>query len=152
MLLWEYIDGRNWSGAVAAELYKGPVRRALKKAAGTSRSWRVLEDNDPTGFKSGKGEAAKSAAGIEVFSIPKRSPQLNVCDYALWAEVNRRMRRQEERWPVQKKETRAAYLVRLRRTALRLPKAFIDKSIGNMKVRCERLLAARGRHFEEGGK
>ena len=111
-----------------------------------------MEDNDPTGFKSGKGEVAKSAAGIEVFSIPKRSPQLNVCDYALWAEVNRRMRRQEERWPVQKKETRAAYLVRLRRTALRLPKAFIDKSIGNMKVRCERLLAARGRHFEEGGK
>ena len=30
-------------------------------------------------------------------------------------------------------------------------KSFIEKSIGNMKVRCQRLLAARGRHFEEGG-
>lgn len=152
VLVWEYIDGRNWSGTVAAELYKGAVRRALQKAAPTRRSWRVLEDNDPTGFKSAKGEDAKRAAGINVFSIPKRSPQLNVCDYALWAEVNRRMRRQEQRWAAQRKETRAAYLARLRRTALRLPKTFIENSIGNMKVRCRRLSAARGRHFEEGGK
>ena len=84
-------------------------------------------------------------------SIPKRSPQLNVCDYALWTEINKRMRRQERRWPAGKKETRAAYLKRLRLTALRLPKAFINKSISNMRVRCKRLLAARGRHFEEGG-
>ena len=111
-----------------------------------------MEDNDPTGFKSAKGEAAKSAAGIEVFTIPKRSSQLNVCDYALWTEINKRMRRQERRWPAGKKETRAAYLKRLRLTALRLPTAFINKSISNMRVRCKRLLAARGRHFEEGGK
>ena len=147
----EYIDGRNWSGKVAAEMYAGPILRALKKAHGARRKWRVLEDNDPTGWKSRKGVAAKAAAGIDLFRIRRRSPQLNVCDYALWAEVNKRMRRQERRWPVGKRETRAAYLARLRRVALRLPKAFIDKSICNMKVRCQRLLAARGKHFEEGG-
>ena len=152
VMVWEYIDGRNWTGAVPAEMYEGPIRRALAKVLPTSRAWRVLEDNDPTGFKSGKGEAAKAAAGIEVFSIPKRSPQLNVCDYALWTEINKRMRRQERRWPKGAKETRAGYLSRLRRKALRLSKTFIDKSISNMKVRCQRLLVARGRHFEEGGK
>ena len=151
VMVWEYIDGRNWSGKVAAEMYKGPIRRALKKAHPRARSWRVLEDNDPTGFKSNKGKAAKEEAGIEVFHIPKRSPQLNVCDYALWREINERMRQQERHWPRAKKETRAGYLKRLRRTALRLPRAFIDKSISNMRARCKRLLAARGRHFEEGG-
>ena len=70
---------------------------------------------------------------------------------ALWTEINKRMRRQERRWPAGKKETRATYLKRLRLTALRLPKAFINKSISNMRVGCKRLLAARGRHFEEGG-
>ena len=99
-----------------------------------------------------KGEAAKKESGIEVFRIPKRSPQLDVCDYALWAEINKRMRQNERRWNANKKETRGAYLKRLRRTALRLPKTFIDKSISNMKVRCQRLLGAHGRHFEEGGK
>ena len=139
-------------GQVAADLYSGPIRRALKKAHPGARAWRVLEDNDPTGFKSKTGEAAKKESGIEVFRIPKRSPQLNVCDYALWAEINKRRRQNERRWNANKKETRGAYLKRLRRTALRLPKTFIDKSISNTKVRCQRLLAARGRHFEEGGK
>ena len=89
---------------------------------------------------------------MQVFSIPKRGPQLNVCDYALGIEISKRMRRQERRWPVGKKETRAAYLKRLRLIALRLPKVCINKSISNMRVRCKRLPAARGRHFEEGGK
>ena len=36
-------------------------------------SWKVLEDNDPTGYKSSKGMAAKAAAGIETLDLPKRS-------------------------------------------------------------------------------
>ena len=55
-------------------MYTGPIQRVLKKHP-RARSCRVLEDNDPTGFKSKAGEAAKRAAGIQVFSIPKRSPQ-----------------------------------------------------------------------------
>lgn len=56
-------------------MYTGPIQRALKKKHPRARSWRVLEDNDPTGFKSKAEEAAKRAAGIQVFSIPKKSPQ-----------------------------------------------------------------------------
>ena len=54
-----------------------------------------MEDNDPTGFKSKAGIAAKAKAGIVVFPIPKRSPELNVLDYAVWKEVNKRMLLQE---------------------------------------------------------
>ena len=74
-------------------------------------------------------------------------------DYAIWKKVTRTMRAQEKRFPKKKKkETRAEFIARLRRTAQNLPKTFIDKAIGNMKERCERLLAAEGHHFEEGGK
>ena len=54
--------------------------------------------------------------------------------------------------PKSKRETRDQYGTRLRRTALRLPLSFIDSSIGDMWRRCQRLYAAKGHHFEEGGR
>ena len=51
------------------------------------------EDKDPTGFKARAGVQAKAAVGIKVFEILKWGPDFNVCDYALWAAVNRKMRR-----------------------------------------------------------
>ena len=35
---------------------------------------------------------------------------------------------------------------------MRLPPSFISPSLKNMKIRCQRLEAAEGGHFEEGGK
>ena len=152
VLVWEVIDGRNWNGDVAAEMYTGPIKAALRRSAPRKRTWHVLEDNDPAGFKCKKGRAAKKRARIESFDIPRRSPALNVCDYALWSEINRRMRAAEAKWPVGRVESRKQYLARLRRTAVALPKAFIDKSIGNMRRRCKALHGAGGGHFEEGGR
>lgn len=150
MLVWQYIEG-PWNSETAANIYKGPIRNALKKAYPRQKSWRVLEDNDPAGFKSGAGRAAKRSARIAEFNIPKRSPDLNVLDYAIWAEINKRMRKQEERFPEDKVETRGRYLARLRRTALRLPRRFITSCIRNMQKRCVRMRVAEGYHFEEGG-
>ena len=150
VILWHYIEDR-WNGNAAAEAYKGPALQALKKHYPAKRSYSVLEDNDPAGFKSSKGLAAKRASKISVFEIPKRSPDLNVCDYALWKEVNRRMRSQEQKCPVSKREAREEFLARLRRTALRLPATFVRKAIGDMKPRCERLQEANGWHIREGG-
>ena len=90
-----------------------------------------------------------SQAKIDEFNIPKRSPDLNVCDYALWAEVNKRMRAQERHWPAARKETRANFLARLRRTAKNLPQQFVDDAIGDMKRRCKLVLDAKGGHIEE---
>ena len=77
---------------------------------------------------------------------------MNVLDYHVWAEVNKKMRGQEKKFPATKRESRKAFLNRLRRTALDLPAAQMDSSVGDMKRRCERLLAAKGGHIEEGGK
>jgi hypothetical protein len=151
VLLWHEV-GPRWSGKKAADVYKGPLRSALLKRYPRSKSWLLLEDNDPTGFKSTAGIHAKRQAKIKVFEIPKRSPDLSVCDYALWTKVNSIMRKQERKFRKSKRETRQEYINRLRRVALSLPKSFIDNSIGDMGRRCNRLYAAKGGHFEEGGR
>ena len=111
----------------------------------------MLEDNDPSGFKSKRGEDAKAEANICSFDIPKRPSCLNMCDYFLWYSVNRRMRKQELAWPANRKETRHEYLKRLRRTALATPPAHVRAAIGDMHRRCKRLVAANGGNIEEGG-
>ena len=63
--------------------------------------------HDRTGFKSDLGKAAKDDAGIEVLEIPKRSPDLSVCDYAVWIAVSRAMRKQEKNFPPSRTETRS---------------------------------------------
>ena len=89
---------------------------------------------------------------MKVFTIPKRSPDLNVLDYSIWSEVERRMRNQEQRWPETKRETREEFGVRLNRTAKNLSPKFVNAAICNKKVRCERLYKAKGGLFEEGGR
>ena len=67
------------------------------------------------------------------------------------AEINRKMREQEKNWPKSKRKTRAAYLARLRRTAMSLPSDYIGKVIGNLQKRCTKLVNAKGGRFIEGG-
>ena len=77
---------------------------------------------------------------------------MNVCDYALWKKVNRVMRRQEKKFPKLKRESRKQYVLRLKKAAQGLPKSFIENAIGDMHKRCLRLHAAKGGHFQEGGR
>ena len=151
VILWEYLEG-SWGREAAAEAYKGPIKKALQTNFPGRKTFTVLEDNDPAGFKSGLGVAAKRDVGIKAFEIPKRSPCLNVLDYHVWAEVNKRMREQEKKFPSSKRESRKAFLNRLRRTTQSLPSAQIASSVGDMERRCARLLAAKGGNIEEGGK
>ena len=71
-----------------------------------------------------------------------------MCDYWLWREVNSRMRARERMFPVGKRETRAAFIRRLKRTAKSIPSDMVSKSIGGMKKRCQRLVAAEGGQIE----
>ena len=149
--LWHPIDG-NWCAAAADNLYRRPMLRTLLKSHPTRKTFNVLEDNDPTGFRSKVGMLAKKEVGIRVFAIPKRSPDLNPCDYGLWKAINRRMRAAERKFPASKKESRKDFIARLARTARGLPQTFINKLIGDMARRVRRLHARRGMLFEEGGK
>ena len=45
---------------MAKVLYEGPIMDTLRKHCGNKRSHTVIEDNDPTGYKSNTAKAAKS--------------------------------------------------------------------------------------------
>ena len=47
--IWHYLPGR-WNGQAAADLYQGPIIRALRRAHGKKRRYTIIEDNDPTGY------------------------------------------------------------------------------------------------------
>ena len=147
--MWHYVEGR-WKGAAAAEMYKGPLRKTLERNFPGRRSWVVLEDNDPTGYQSSKGRAAKDSAHIVSMGLPKRSPDLNVLDYSLWKAVNDRMRAAEQTFPKAFRETKAAFAARLRRTALRLPEAEVTKAVQSMRRRTLELAQNGGRLVKEG--
>ena len=55
----------------AARIYEGPMLEALKVAYPGQTRFRVLEDNDPSGFKARKGVDAKKRAGILAFRDPQ---------------------------------------------------------------------------------
>ena len=151
VLVWKTILGR-WTAAQAASAYRDVVTPALKASYPGKSNFVILEDNDPTGNMSKKGIAEKSAQGLTVLTIPKRSPDLNVLDYAIWAEVEKRLRAQERNMGSEKYETRAEFEQRLDRTARRLPASFINNAIGNLQKRCQLLYKAKGGLFEEGGR
>ena len=52
------------------------------------------------------------------------------------------MRKQEMKLPKNKRESRQEFLSRLRQTAMRLSRRTINKAIGDMRRRCQRLYAA----------
>ena len=148
VLLWHVIKG-PWNADKAADMYRAYLAPALEKAHGKSPGCLILEDNDPSGYKSSKGVAAKRALKLKVLSLPPRSPDLNPLDYGFWAEVNRRMRLQEQKFHVRKREAAEEYAHRLRRTATRIPPRFLKKLVQSLKRRCEALRLAEGGHFEE---
>eukprot|EP00438_Fugacium_kawagutii_P004355 Skav207892 [mRNA] locus=scaffold664:848082:848486:+ [translate_table: standard] len=134
-------------------MYSGPLKRCLAKEYPHVRGpWRVMEDNDPSGYKSSKGMAGKREAGIITLDLPKRSPDLNPLDFSLWAAINKKMRQQERGWPANKRETRKAYMARLRRAACGMPRDYVDKIIGAMAGRVQQVLDFGGGFFPEGGR
>ena len=100
----------------------------------------VLEDNDPSGYKSGKAKKAKAEARIEALQFPRYSPDLNPMDYFLWEDIARRMRATEPAGA----ESMAAYKARLRTTALRTPTSVIQTALLNMKKRAHAVYQAKG--------
>ena len=150
VLVWHTIVG-SWGGEAAASAYKDAVLPALKRRYPRTKTFTILEDNDPTGNLSKVGIAAKKDCKMKVFRIPKRSPDLNVLDFSIWAEVERRMRLQERKMR-DKRENRSKFEERLDRTAFALPSVSVKRSVGALMRRCQLLYDAEGGLFEEGGR
>ena len=82
VVLWEEVGGR-WNGEKASDMYRGPIAKFLKKQFGERRQYLLVEDNDPTGYKSRKGMEAKKAVNIKAMAWPRYSPDLMPLDFSL---------------------------------------------------------------------
>ena len=80
--------------------------RYMRKHCSRCTRYKVLEENDPAGFRSKAGAQAKVEANVDTFEIPKHSPQLNMCDCWLWKAVDTKMHETESALADTKKETR----------------------------------------------
>ncbi|CAK0806807.1 unnamed protein product, partial [Prorocentrum cordatum] len=127
-------------------MYREALAPALRKANAKSRSFLILEDNDPTGYKAKLSKEAKEK--VKCYPFPKRSPDLNPLDCGFWSMINKRLRGQEAKFPPSKKESRAAFIRRLKRAIMRVPSATLEPLVKSMKRRCTALLAAKGADFE----
>ena len=129
--VWHYLKGGTWNGAVAARVYRGPIRKALVRHRGEKRTYVVLEDNDPSGYKSNSAKQAKKDVSIVALAFPRYSPDLSPLDYFFWQEVEARMAKGEP----SVLETTDAFKARLRRTARGVPECVIRKGVADMKAR-----------------
>ena len=146
--MFDFVDG-NWSAKKAAYMYKGPLLRTLRRAfpahaARRNAKWTVLEDNDPAGYTSAGGKAAKKEANIVSMDLPPRSPDLNVLDYSLWSAIGTAMRKQERKFRGGKTESKVQYMACLRKTALGLPTAVVSKAVMDIHRRIRLIEKAGG--------
>ncbi len=141
IIMWEEVPG-TWNGQKAADIYQGPMLKALRRVWGRRRSYRIVEDGDRKGNQSNKGKAAKHAAGIQAMTLPPRTPCWMPLDYAIWCRI---MDKVLETAPSHT-ETKKEFLVRLRRCALTLPRTWVAAQIGRMKEQIQGVVDAKGYH------
>ena len=137
--LWHELPQR-WNGEIAAGLYRGPLRDALRAHRGVKRRYTLLEDNDPTGYKSRKAQAAKEEVGVYPVRFPKYSPDLNPLDFYVWSEIERRALSLKGSGFVSAK----AYKKRLQRIAKALPRAAIERALASIPRRAKAIVDAKG--------
>ena len=138
VVLWHNV-GKSWGGAIAANCYRGPVMRALKKHCGEKDSYRILEDNDPSGYKTKIAEDVKKELGIKAIAFPRHSPDLNPLDFFLWDAIDRKMRSALTK-PMSAKD----FAKKLARVARTIPAETIHRAVASIRTRAKAVVAARG--------
>ena len=144
-----HVVPERWTAAEASVMYSESLAPALRRAYPCKRRFLLLEDNDPSGNKSKLAAQTKVDHSMDVLGFPKRSPDLNPVDYGFWDCVNRRLRKQEAAIPSAKKETRAPFVARLKRTILRVPEAVLTPLVKSMGRRCKAVQRVKGKDFAE---
>lgn len=134
--------GPKWNGGVAAEVYRGPLLKALRRAWGVRESYQIVEDGDRKGWQSKKGITAKSEVGIRAITLPPRTPSLMPLDALIWNRIEKKM---EETCP-DGDESRADFIDRLQSCAKKLPRAFVQRSIARTRECIKAIIDAGGYH------
>ena len=135
-----YLPRGRWNNDIAAQTYRGPIFAALGRYRGERDTCRVLEDNDPSGYKPRKAIQATRDIGISTLDSPKYSPYLNPMGHFVWEEIGRRMQANA----LGGRETRTQFTLRLQRIAFNVPEAVIRRGGASMKRRAQAVFDAKG--------
>lgn len=138
IIMWHVTVG-NWGGSAAAAMYKD-LGTSLRKRYGDRKVFNVVEDGDTKGFQSNLGRTAKASEKIKSWTIPPRSPGWMPLDYSIWDAIERRLYAEG----VSRDETKDEFQNRLRRIALRLPRAYVKSTILKMKANIAATVASKG--------
>ena len=144
VIMW-HIVAKSWNGAAAAEMYSGPLARAVKKTWGHKKSYQIVEDGDRKRIQSGLGLAAKRKAKLRTLTLPPRTPSWMPLDYAIWSAIEKSMGETAPKG----RESKEAYLARLEACARSLPRGFVRKVIARMKGNIRGVIEARGYHEKD---
>ena len=87
MALWKRIEGK-WNGAAAAKRCEKDIHKVLRRLGPFGRKPGIVEDNDPTGYKTSKARAAKKTLGLKIVSLPHYSPDLMPLDFCVYNCLN----------------------------------------------------------------
>ena len=136
--IWHYLPP-SWSAQAAVDLYKGVVTRTLRRCHGNKRKFAIMEDNDPTGYKSNRAKEVKAQLKICPIEFPRYAPDLMPLDYSLWAAIERKMAEN-----VVANESVDDYKKRPRRVALGLPEAVVKKAVMKIPERAAAIAKAKG--------
>ena len=134
-----------WNAEAAKKIYEEDVKKLFKRVCPDKKNPTIVEDNDPTGYKSGKAVAAKKHLKFKVMSLPRYSPDLNPLDFCIWENIETRMLKEG---PKSGRETVEQYQARLRQTAMKTSRVLIKKAILNMNVRIKAVYKAKGGHID----
>ena len=139
IVMWEEVKGR-WNAENAVKQYEGVIKQTLKRIKPRKPKHVVMEDGDPTGYKSNAAKAAKKKLNIKTLDLPPYSPDLNPLDFSLWKDIENRVSQKK----IVGTEKRADFVKRLRLTALRTPKETVRKAMNGMKDRIKEVIEAKG--------
>ena len=133
--VWHYLPRRR-RGAAASDLYKDVVYPAMRRRRGAKATYRIAEDNDPTGYKSWAAMETKSL-GIKAVPYPKYSPDLNPLDYFFCG------RRSPAGWPSRRRRAMGAPR-RARRAAMAIPASVVKAAVAMMRPKAAEVVLAGG--------
>ena len=143
-IMW-HVVGKSWNGTVAADMYSGPLAKALEKTWGKKKKYTIVEDGDRKGNQSGLGLKAKEFAKMCAMALPPRTPSWMPLDYAIWTAIEKKM----DETALCGVEGKDAFSARLKRSAMKLPRGFVRKVIERMKGNIQGVVEARGYHAKD---
>lgn len=134
---------KKWNGLYAQRMYEGPLAKALKDTYGKKKSYRIVEDGDPSGYQCEDGKAGKRAGKIRSWRLPPRTPDWNPLDFSIWKEIE-----DVALSKVKVKATKKEYAKIVHKVAMNLSTTYLKDTCAKVGKKIKETIEAKGQHIK----